>query len=160
MIASAHARKPGAPADRQRRRIDCLYFGHRIFGRAGTVRPRRGTSDTGMFLRFIGGIEVGKRWLVPERTADLYRALRRFQPSVSRTTELQSPCDPSDKSLGYSRIVRFADGSIGNLISTIKPPSSAFEASIIPRCRRTARAAIERPRPVPPVLRSRSSSTR
>ena len=48
----------------------------------------------------------------------------------------------------------------GRLIVTIRPPSFALAAKIVPPWSLTARSAIAKPRPTPPASRSRASSTR
>lgn len=50
--------------------------------------------------------------------------------------------------------------SLGRTISTSKPPPEAREARIEPPCRSTARLAMARPRPTPPLRRSRAASLR
>jgi hypothetical protein len=50
--------------------------------------------------------------------------------------------------------------SLGKTISTSKPPPEAREARIEPPCRSTARLAMARPRPTPPLRRSRAASLR
>lgn len=50
--------------------------------------------------------------------------------------------------------------SLGRTISTSKPPPEAREARMEPPCRSTARLAMARPRPTPPLRRSRAASLR
>ena len=103
-------------------------------------------------LPFKGRVRVGMGLFMIVIAADYTR------------TQTHPPPNPGAEGCFKKGVKHFAPNVYepvsGRVMVTSKPPPAALVAVMLPPWRRTARSAMARPMPVPPLCRSRASATR